>query len=71
MITVPWWIYVVMTGVGVSGVMMVKTGKREREMRQFYIEREGQVFMERMKYEREKRQQQEQRREEIEIKAAN
>ncbi|KAA0547519.1 SigE-dependent sporulation protein [Bacillus sp. BGMRC 2118] len=71
MITVPWWIYVVITGVGVSGVMMVKTGKREREMRQFYIEREGQVFMERMKHEREKRQQQEQRPEEIEIKAAN
>lgn len=69
MITVPWWIYVVITGVGVSGVMMVKTGKKEREMRQFYIEREGQVFMERMKYEREKRQQQQQ--EEIEIKAAN
>lgn len=69
MITIPWWIYVVITGVGVSGVMMVKTGKKEREMRQFYIEREGQVFIERMKYEREKRQQQQQ--EEIEIKAAN
>ncbi|MFD1739110.1 sporulation YhaL family protein [Bacillus salitolerans] len=60
MITIPWWIYLVVTGIVFSGVMMVKTSKRDREMQQFYIEREGQVFMERMKYEKEKRQQQDQ-----------
>ncbi|WP_456276033.1 sporulation YhaL family protein [Bacillus sp. AK128] len=58
MITIPWWIYLVVTGIVGSGIMMVQTGKKERKMQQFYIEREGQVFIERIKYEREKRKQQ-------------
>ncbi|WP_246938853.1 sporulation YhaL family protein [Bacillus pinisoli] len=57
MITLPWWIYLVMVGIVGSGVMMVQSGKRERKMEQFYIEREGQVFIERIKNEREKRKQ--------------
>ncbi len=57
MITIPWWIYLVALGIIGSGMMMVKTGKQDREMQQFYIEREGQVFIERIKYEKEKRQQ--------------
>jgi hypothetical protein len=70
MLTLPWWIYLVVGGIGVSGIMMVKTSQRDREMQQFYIEREGQVFIERIKYEKERRQQ-EQQTEEIEINAAN
>ncbi|MBM7659933.1 hypothetical protein JOC85_000700 [Bacillus mesophilus] len=58
MITLPWWIYLLVAGIVGSGVMMVQTGKKERKMQQFYIEREGQVFIERIKYEREKRKQQ-------------
>jgi hypothetical protein len=58
MLTLPWWIYLVVVGIVGSGIMMVKTGKMDRKMQQFYIEREGQVFIERIKYEKEKRQQQ-------------
>jgi hypothetical protein len=58
MLTLPWWIYLVVVGIVSSGIMMVKTGKMDRKMQQFYIEREGQVFIERIKYEKEKRQQQ-------------
>jgi hypothetical protein len=58
MITLPWWIYLVLVGILSSGIMMVQTGKKEKKMQQFYIEREGQVFIERIKYEREKRKQQ-------------
>jgi hypothetical protein len=58
MLTLPWWIYLVVTGILGSGIMMIKTGKMDRKMQQFYIEREGQVFIERIKYEKEKRQQQ-------------
>ncbi|MFZ3589810.1 sporulation YhaL family protein [Bacillus sp. DJP31] len=58
MITLPWWIYLVSVGIIGSGIMMVRTGKQDRVMQQFYIEREGQVFIERIKYEKEKREQQ-------------
>jgi hypothetical protein len=68
MLTIPWWIYLVVGGIGVSGAMMVKTSQKDREMQQFYIEREGQVFIERIKYEKERRQQQ--KTDEVEINAA-
>lgn len=67
MITLPWWIYLVVAGIVGSGIMMVKTTQKDREMQQFYIEREGQVFIERIKYEKEKRQQEQQKTDEVKV----
>ncbi|MDQ0205309.1 sporulation YhaL family protein [Alkalicoccobacillus murimartini] len=44
----PWWVYVVMLGVIVSGYLSIKYLLEDRRQEQAWIEQEGHVFMERL-----------------------
>ena len=51
----PWWVYVVIVGIIVSGYMVLYTSKKEQDIDQEFIEREGNMYMQRIKEERERR----------------
>ncbi len=51
----PWWVYVIIVGIIVSGYMVLYTSKKEQDMDQEFIEREGNVYMQRIQEERERR----------------
>ena len=53
--TLPWWVYVVIVGIIVSGYMVLYTSKKEQDLDQEFIEREGNVYMQRIQEERERR----------------
>ncbi|MFP3122195.1 MULTISPECIES: sporulation YhaL family protein [Bacillaceae] len=53
--TLPWWVYVVIVGIIVSGYMVLYTSKKEQDLDQEFIEREGNMYMQRIKEERERR----------------
>ncbi|ABY42194.1 sporulation YhaL family protein [Bacillus mycoides] len=55
--TLPWWIYLVIIGIVLSGYMVLYTSKKEQEMDNDFIEKEGEVYMKRLEEEREKRNQ--------------
>ncbi|MDQ0247186.1 hypothetical protein J2S09_004827 [Bacillus fengqiuensis] len=57
MLTLPFWVYLVVMGIFFSGFMAIRTGQKEREIDDVYIEKEGQVYIQRMEVEREKRKQ--------------
>ncbi|RAK19478.1 sporulation protein YhaL [Anoxybacillus vitaminiphilus] len=57
MLSVPWWIYLVLMGIVVSGYMTIRTAKKDREIDAAFIEKEGEVYIERIREERERRQQ--------------
>ncbi|MBA2872002.1 cbb3-type cytochrome oxidase subunit 3 [Anoxybacillus calidus] len=57
MLSMPWWIYLVLIGIIVSAYMTVRTAKKEREIDEAFIEKEGEVYMERIREERARRQQ--------------
>lgn len=53
--SLPFWVYLVIVGVFISAFMAVKTAREDREMELEWIEKEGEVYLERMKEEKEKR----------------
>ncbi|AFU11686.1 MULTISPECIES: sporulation YhaL family protein [Bacillus] len=53
----PWWVYLVIVGIVLSGYMVLYTSKKEQEMDNEFIEKEGEVYMKRLEEEREKRNQ--------------
>ncbi|GAB6445712.1 MULTISPECIES: sporulation YhaL family protein [Bacillus] len=55
--TLPWWVYLVIVGIVLSGYMVLYTSKKEQEMDHEFIEKEGEVYMKRLEEEREKRNQ--------------
>ena len=55
--TLPWWIYLIVIGIVVSGYMVLYTSKQEQEMDNEFIEKEGEVYMKRLAEERERRHQ--------------
>ena len=55
--TLPWWIYLVIIGIIVSGYMVLYTSKKEQDMDNEFIEKEGEVYMKRLEEERERRNQ--------------
>jgi len=55
--TLPWWVYLVIIGIVVSGYMVLYTSKKEQEMDNEFIEKEGEVYMKRLEEERERRNQ--------------
>lgn len=55
--TLPWWIYLIIIGIVVSGYMVLYTSKKEQEMDNEFIEKEGEVYMKRLEEERERRNQ--------------
>ncbi|WP_187118853.1 sporulation YhaL family protein [Bacillus marasmi] len=54
---IPIWVYFVVTGIIISAFMAVKTGREERQFEQEMIEREGDIYMQRLETEKEQRKQ--------------
>ncbi|WP_428909392.1 sporulation YhaL family protein [Niallia sp. Krafla_26] len=52
---IPFWMYLVVMGIVFSAFMVYKTGKEERQMEDEIIEREGEVYMQRLEQEREEK----------------
>lgn len=51
----PFWVYLIVVGIFFSAYMTVKTAKEERELELEWIEKEGEIYMERMEAEKERR----------------
>lgn len=54
---VPFWIILVAVGIVISGIMIVRLEKEQRKKETDDIEQEGQVYLERIDEEKEKRRQ--------------
>ncbi len=52
---IPIWVYIVASGIIISALMAFKTGKEERKAELETIEKEGEVFMERLEQEKSNR----------------
>jgi len=50
--SIPWWIFVVLVFICFSGYMSFRAANAERKLEQHFIEREGEIYMERMKQEK-------------------
>ncbi|MFD2042777.1 sporulation YhaL family protein [Ornithinibacillus salinisoli] len=55
---IPWWVFMVVLLIFLSGYMAFRAMRAEKELEKQYIEREGKVYMERIEEERHKRLQQ-------------
>ncbi|WP_318505366.1 sporulation YhaL family protein [Bacillus sp. T3] len=55
--TIPVWVYFVVAGILMSAIMTIKTGRADRKLEQEMIEREGNIYMERLEKEKELRKQ--------------
>ncbi len=53
--SIPWWIFVVLAFICFSGYMSFRAAHAERKLEQHFIESEGQIYMERMQQEKDKR----------------
>ncbi|NRD78356.1 SigE-dependent sporulation protein [Bacillus sp. BRMEA1] len=53
--TIPIWIYAVVVGIVISAIMAIKTGREERQLELETIEREGEIYMDRLEKEKELR----------------
>ena len=51
----PWWIYLCVIGILVSGYMAFKTSRQDKMIDEDYIEKEGQVYLDRIEQERQKK----------------
>jgi len=54
-LTIPFWVFAVVVGIVVSALMAIKTGRDERMLEQEHIEKEGEVFLQRLEREKERR----------------
>jgi Sporulation protein YhaL len=54
--TVPIWVFAVAAGIMISAFMAIKSGREDRQQEMEIIEREGEVYMERLEKEKERRQ---------------
>lgn len=52
----PWWVFLLILFIFFSGYMAYRAMKAEQALEQQFIEREGQVYMERIENERKRRQ---------------
>ncbi|WP_026560324.1 sporulation YhaL family protein [Bacillus sp. J37] len=55
MVMLPWWIYLCVIGILVSGYMAFKTSRQDKMIDEDYIEKEGQVYLDRIEQERQKK----------------
>lgn len=53
--TAPWWIHVVMVGIVISGFLSLKYSLQDKQFDDEWIEKEGEVYIERMEKERKKK----------------
>jgi Sporulation protein YhaL len=51
----PWWVFMMIVFIFFSGYMSFRAMRAEKELEKHYIERDGQVFLERIEDERERR----------------
>lgn len=49
------WVYFVLVGIIVSAIMVIKTGNDEKKIDETFIEKEGNVYIERMVEEKKRR----------------
>lgn len=56
-VNIPWWVFVMILFICFSGYMAFRAMRAERRLEQQFIEREGEIYMERIRQERERRQQ--------------
>lgn len=54
---VPFWIILIVIGIIASGVMTVRAVREERKEEEGYIEKEGEIFLDRMDKEKERKHQ--------------
>ncbi|HLR70085.1 MAG TPA: sporulation YhaL family protein [Pseudogracilibacillus sp.] len=54
---IPWWVFLMILFICFSGYMYFRAVRAERKLEQQFIEREGEIYMERMKQEKAKREQ--------------
>lgn len=52
MLFFPWWVYLCIVGIIFSAYKLVAAAKEEEQVDQSFIEKEGQIYMERMEKER-------------------
>lgn len=57
LVNIPWWVFVMILFICFSGYMAYRAMRAERRLEQQFIEREGEIYMERIRQERERRQQ--------------
>jgi Sporulation protein YhaL len=55
MVTLPIWIYLVVAGIFFSGFMAIRSAQQEKHIDESFIEKEGQIFIDRMNVEKERR----------------
>lgn len=53
---VPWWVFMIIIFIFLSGYMAFRAMRAERKLEQQFIEKEGNVYMERMEEERKQKQ---------------
>lgn len=58
-IGVPWWVFMMILFIFLSGYMAYRAMRAERRLEEQFIEREGRVFMDRMEKEKETKEQKE------------
>jgi len=49
---IPFWVYFVVVGIIISAYMVMKTGREERRIEEEIIEKEGEIYIERLEKER-------------------
>jgi len=54
---VPFWVYFILVGIAISAYMVIKTSREEQRLEMEQAEKEGQIYLERLKKERERKQQ--------------
>lgn len=54
----PWWVYMMILFIFLSGYMAFRAMRAERELDDHYIEHEGRVYMDRIEEEKERRREQ-------------
>jgi len=57
MFSLPIWMYAVVIGIFISGFMVIYTSRQEKEIDQEFIEKEGEIYLQRIKEEKERREQ--------------
>lgn len=55
MVMLPWWIYLCIIGILISGYMAFKTARQDKMIDEDFIEKEGQVYLDRIEQERQKK----------------
>ncbi|WP_026574452.1 sporulation YhaL family protein [Bacillus sp. UNC438CL73TsuS30] len=53
--SIPIWVFAVVAGIVISALMAIKTGREERQLEMESIEKEGEIYLDRLEKERERR----------------